>query len=65
MKVPLSDNIKASDQFLQEELILLAHRATERPPKFTAADFFTVDYRMLYTMFETIVSYIVIIIQLR
>lgn len=48
---------------IREELNILIQQSTNRPPYFSAAGFFNVDYTMLLIILGSFTSYLVVIIQ--
>lgn len=53
----------AFESQLRDELLMLADHLEYRQVYFTAADCFSVDYTMLFTIFGSVASYIVITLQ--
>lgn len=50
---------------IRKAILLLAHQASQRKPNFTAADFFSINFYLLGAMLGTIVSYVIIFVQMK
>lgn len=58
-------NCEHNEDFLQNDLILLAYSLTNRPFTFTVCGFYEIDYSLMFAMIGSIAYYVVILIQLK
>nr|WKF45117.1 gustatory receptor 9 [Podabrus annulatus] len=63
-KVLINLPIESSNQKLVDQLNLLTHIVNQDSKNFTAAGFFNISYSMLLTLFSSVTSYIIVVIQM-
>lgn len=63
LQIQLPVNLSKQQEMLREEFRLLSKQIEQQEVKFTAVGFFNIDHTLLLTIFGSIASYVIILMQ--